>query len=65
MAPTLLSTFSIEGDMKRLRRYAARAVLFAVLVAASPFAITKILADALFDFVVALLDSLEVIANDD
>jgi hypothetical protein len=52
--------------MKRTRRYAARTVLFALLVAASPFAITKILADALFDFVVVpMLESLEVIANDD
>jgi hypothetical protein len=52
--------------MKRTRRYAARAILFALLVAASPFAITKILADALFDFVVVpMLESLEVIANDD
>jgi hypothetical protein len=52
--------------MKRTRRYAARAILFALLVAASPFAITKILADALFDFVVVpMLGSLEVIANDD
>jgi hypothetical protein len=52
--------------MRRARRYAARAVLFALLVAASPFAIVKILADALFDFVVVpLLDNLEAIANDD
>jgi hypothetical protein len=52
--------------MKRARRYAARTVLFALLVAASPFAITKILADAIFDFVVVpMLESLEVIANDD
>ena len=52
--------------MKRARRYAARTVLFALLVAASPFAITKILADALFDFVVVpMLESLEAIANDD
>jgi len=52
--------------MKRFRRYAARSVLFALLVAASPFAIIKIFADALFDFaVVPLLESLEVIANDD
>jgi hypothetical protein len=52
--------------MKRTRRYAARAILFALLVAASPFAITKILADALFDFVVVpMLESLEAIANDD
>jgi hypothetical protein len=52
--------------MKRTRRYAARTVLFALLVAASPFAITKILADALFDFVVVpMLESLEAIANDD
>jgi hypothetical protein len=52
--------------MKRARRYGARAVLFALLVAASPFAITKILADALFDFVVVpMLESLEVIADDE
>ena len=52
--------------MKRARRYAAYSVLFALLVAASPFAITKILVDALFDFVVVpLLDDLEAIANDD
>jgi len=52
--------------MKRVRRYVARAVLFVLLVAASPFAITKILADALFDFAVCpMLESLEVIANDD
>jgi hypothetical protein len=52
--------------MKRARRYAARTVLFALLVAASPFAITKILADALFDFVVnPMLDGLEVIADDE
>jgi len=51
--------------MKLARRYAARAVLFVLLVAASPFAITKIFADALFDFVVVpLLDFLEAIAND-
>ena len=52
--------------MKRVKRYAARAVLLLLLVAASPFAITKILADAIFDFVVVpMLESLEVIANDD
>jgi hypothetical protein len=52
--------------MKRARRYAAKTVLFVLLVAASPFAITKILADALFDFaVVPMLESLEAIANDD
>jgi hypothetical protein len=52
--------------MKRARRYAARAVLFVLLVAASPFAILKILADAIFDFIVCpMLESLEVIANDD
>jgi len=52
--------------MKRSRRYSARAVLFVLLVAASPFAIIKILADALFDFVVnPMLDKLEVIAYDD
>ena len=52
--------------MKRARRYAARTALFVLLVAASPFAITKIFADALFDFVVnPMLDGLEVIADDD
>jgi hypothetical protein len=52
--------------MKRARRYAARTILFVLLVAASPFAITKILANALFDFaVVPMLESLEIIANDD
>jgi hypothetical protein len=52
--------------MKRARRYAARTILFVLLVAASPFAITKILADVLFDFaVVPMLESLEVIANDE
>ena len=52
--------------MKRLRRYAAWSVLFVLLVAASPFAITKIIADALFDFLVCpMLESLEVIANDE
>jgi hypothetical protein len=52
--------------MKRARRYAARSVFFVLFVAASPFAITKILADALFDFaVVPMLESLEVIANDE
>jgi len=52
--------------MKRLRRYAAMTILFVLLVAAFPFAIIKILADALFDFaVVPMLESLEVIANDD
>jgi hypothetical protein len=52
--------------MKRARRYAARTILFVLLVAASPFAITKILADALFDFVVnPMLDGLEVIADDE
>ena len=52
--------------MKRAMRYAARAVVVVLLVAASPFAITKILADALFDFVVCpMLESLEVIANDE
>lgn len=52
--------------MKRARRYAARTILFVLLVAASPFAITKILADALFGFaVLPMLESLEVIANDD
>jgi hypothetical protein len=52
--------------MKRARRYAARTILFVLLVAASPFAITKIFADALFDFVVnPMLDGLEVIADDE
>jgi hypothetical protein len=52
--------------MKRARRYAARTILFVLLVAASPFAITKILADALFDFIVCpMLESLEVIADDE
>ena len=52
--------------MKRARQYAAMAVLFVLLVAASPFAITKILADALFDFAVCpMLESLEAIANDE
>jgi hypothetical protein len=42
------------------------AALFVLLVAAFPFAITKILADALFDFaVVPMLESLEIIANDE
>ena len=52
--------------MKRARRYAARTILFVLLVAAFPFAIIKILADALFDFaVVPMLDFLEAIANDE
>jgi hypothetical protein len=52
--------------MKRARRYAARTILFVLLVAASPFAIIKIFADALFAFaVVSLLENLEAIANDD
>jgi len=52
--------------MKRARRYAARTVLYAVFIAAFPFAIIKIFADGLFDFVVnPMLDGLEVIANDD
>jgi hypothetical protein len=52
--------------MKRARRYAARAVLYAVFIAAFPFAIIKIFADALFDFVVVpMLDGLEDIADDE
>jgi hypothetical protein len=52
--------------MKRVRRYAARAVLYAVFIAAFPFAIIKIFADALFDFVVVpMLDGLEAIAGDE
>jgi hypothetical protein len=52
--------------MKRARRYAARVVLYALLIAAFPFAIIKIFADELFIFaVVPMLESLEVIANDD
>ena len=52
--------------MKLARRYAARTVLFALFVAAFPFAIIKIFADALFDFaVVPMLESLEVIADDE
>jgi hypothetical protein len=52
--------------MKRARRYAARVVLLVLLFAAYPFAIIKIFADALFDFVVVpVLDGLEAIANDD
>jgi hypothetical protein len=52
--------------MKRVRRYAARVILFVLLFAAFPFAIIKILSDALFDFVVnPMLDGLEVIADDE
>jgi hypothetical protein len=52
--------------MKRVKRYAARAVLYAVFIAAFPFAIIKIFADALFDFVVVpVLDGLEAIADDE
>ena len=52
--------------MKRARRYAARAVLFVVLFAAFPFAIVKIFADALFDFVVnPMIDGLEAVADDE
>ena len=52
--------------MRRAKRYAARAVLYAVFIAAFPFAIIKIFVDALFDFVVCpMLDGLEEIANDE
>jgi hypothetical protein len=52
--------------MKRARRYAARVVLYALFMAAFPFAIIKIFADALFYFVVVpMLDGLEAIADDE
>jgi len=51
--------------MKRARRYGARAILFVLLVAASPFALVKIALDFFFGEVVGDLDFLEAVADDE
>jgi hypothetical protein len=51
--------------MKRTRRYAARTVLFVLLVAASPFGMLHAFFDWMLDRFDPYIESLEAIANDD
>ena len=65
MAPTLPSIFSTEINMKRAKRYAARAMCVSIHVVLTPIAIVISPFVSLLELGVYFLDSLEAIANDE